>query len=238
MATPHQQWAISKSKMLLEHDLLNEKIKVNTPAEKVRKMHEEHEAWPVKFWTVKFKTLRKKLVGGAKQWDKSKSKQLIQEGILNLSIPPGMSAEEVQRMDKAHQKWPTVMLEERLNAVRNQIKRDQLRAKEDAIRYKSDLQFVKALRKANDEKLPWHLSPAASQLKADMKAGKHELMKPEQLYRSNPVYYENFPLVVFRKHIYQIKDSEQKRAYRFEKKKSKSKYPHLLELHERNKNSK
>ena len=223
--------------MLLEHDLQTQKIGVGTPAEDARRMHKEHENWPDKFWKVKFEALRKKFVGGAKEWDKSKSKRLIQEGILNLTILPDMSAEDVQLMDKAHEKWPTVMLEERLNAVRKQIKRDQSRAKEDAMRYQSDLKFIMERRKANGEKQPWHLSPAANQLKADMKAGKHEQMKPEQLYRSNPVYYENFPLVVFRKHIYQIKDSEPKRAYRFEKKKSKSKYPHILEQKESKKNS-
>ena len=59
-------------------------------------------------------------------------------------------------------------------------------------------------------------------------------MTPKELYNSTPVYYENFDLEVVRKHIYQRRDCEAKRAYRFEKKKARAKYPELLENHPRN----
>ena len=32
---------------------------------------------------------------------------------------------------------------------------------------------------------------------------KHKTMKPQQLYQSRKEYYDNYPLTVFREHIYQ-----------------------------------
>ena len=224
---------MSKSKELLEIDFMMSKIPTDMSAEEAKKMHEEHKEWSPKFWADKFEALQKKFAGGAKAWEKSKSQRNVQKGILEGTILPHTTAKELQRMNEVHQKWPTAMLQERLEATRKEIERDQHRAKTDAKLYAKDLKFVKELRKATGEKLPWHLSPAAKQLKADMEAGKHNTMKPIDLYRSNPVYFENFPLEQFRKHIYQNRDAEPKRAYRFEKKKAKAKYPVLLEKHPR-----
>lgn len=76
-------------------------------------------------------------------------------------------------------------------------------------------------------------STASAQMKADIEAGKHLEMKPKKIYEGNPVYHDQFGLTTFRKHLYQRRDCEAKRAIRFEKKKARAKYPELLENHPR-----
>ena len=49
----------------------------------------------------------------------------------------------------------------------------------------------------------WEGSEAQRLLKLDVDEQNHETMTPIQLYRSRPEYYENYPLLVFQKHIYQ-----------------------------------
>ena len=58
-------------------------------------------------------------------------------------------------------------------------------------------------------------------VKLDINEGLHEHLTPSELYQSREEYQE-FPLQVFRNHIYQEVDSRTKRAHRYQKKKFRS----------------
>jgi hypothetical protein len=67
--------------------------------------------------------------------------------------------------------------------------------------------------------------PNDSYLKHDVDRGKHEIMKPKALYDTQ-IEYQDYPLVVFQKHIHQEVKWRKFVAYcqdKAEKKKSKSK---------------
>jgi hypothetical protein len=49
----------------------------------------------------------------------------------------------------------------------------------------------------------WEGSDAERLLRQDMDEGKHKTMKPQLLYNMRNEYYENYPLKIFREHIYQ-----------------------------------
>ena len=68
----------------------------------------------------------------------------------------------------------------------------------------------------------------------DVDNGQHKIMKPSQMYKTRPEYYEKFELDEFRNHIYQEQDdSHPKREIRFEYKKKKWLYPELHADHPR-----
>ena len=50
----------------------------------------------------------------------------------------------------------------------------------------------------------WHTHPACELLEKDEMSGKTALMKPQDLWKSK-TEYQDFPLTVFRKHIYQLR---------------------------------
>jgi hypothetical protein len=49
----------------------------------------------------------------------------------------------------------------------------------------------------------WEGSEAERLLKLDVDDQKHKTVKPIELYKSRPEYYEHYPLEIFRNHIYQ-----------------------------------
>jgi hypothetical protein len=56
----------------------------------------------------------------------------------------------------------------------------------------------------------WEGSEAERLLRLDMDEGKHQRMKPRELYQTRQQYYGNYPLTVFRGHIGQ---EEKRRKY-------------------------
>lgn len=91
----------------------------------------------------------------------------------------------------------------RLNSLRAIIKAGKSRAEEDLIAYQ---QFIKNHPKstmaANGDYPEWEGHKAQELLVQDMADGKHEEMTPMQL-RQTRAEYREFPLDVFRSHIYQ-----------------------------------
>lgn len=71
----------------------------------------------------------------------------------------------------------------------------------------------------------WHTSEAKTILKEDIEAGVHKQKTPMQMcHDPNGPAYRQFPLKVFRKHIHQEVDDKAKKAHRFDKKKTRSKF--------------
>jgi hypothetical protein len=67
---------------------------------------------------------------------------------------------------------------------------------------------------------PWNTSPAKTLLEQDVRENKHNGIKPRAFQLSRPEYQE-FPLTVFRKHIYQEEYAQTGRSYWMHKKKLK-----------------
>ena len=100
--------------------------------------------------------------------------------------------------------------------------------KRDAIAYGADRSLLIRLRQDNPLRLPpyplWHKHKARNLLKKDIDNGKHKNRKPIELYNDRDEYKE-FPLSIFRKHIYQDLDSQAKKEYRYAKKKTRARGP-------------
>ena len=175
---------------------------------------------------------RKKGSEPCETWENSRAKQIVRRGYIDETIPLTMPMDDIIELNpEVHKKWPVKQWKQNVRNLRKAIKRDKDRAMEDWLNYKVDIAKLKTNRPDN-RKVPWHLSEAAEYLKQDMAKGKHLEMKPRELYLTRPSYQE-FDLRTFRKHIYQRKDAEPKRQWRFEKKMEKTKYPEVYEDHPR-----
>lgn len=164
-------------------------------------------------------------------WAKSASKAILRAGLLSGEITDAMKPKQVWNLHPTeHGKWNYNNWSSNLRTLRNAVQRDRTRMQKDCIAYGHDLAIVRSLR--DNSKTPWHRSAAAPLLKQDVKDGKHKEQKPKDLHKSRPEY-EEFDLPAFRKHIYQEKDAEPKRAVRFERKKKRWQYPELHEDHPR-----
>jgi len=169
-------------------------------------------------------------------WANSKAKSILRTGILSGEITAEMKPKEVFDLNPAeHGKWNYQNWSNNLRALRQAIERDRERMQRDCISYGHDLAIIKSMRDKN-KPTPWHRSEASPLLKQDVKDGKHKQQKPEELHKSRPEY-QAFGLSEFRNHIYQEKDAEPKRAIRFEKKKTRWRYPELHASHPRLQNN-
>lgn len=173
-------------------------------------------------------------------WEKSKSKSILRTGIISGHITSKMKPKQVWLMDAEHKRYTDQKgrngysnWSNNLRNLREAIRRDRDRMADDCLAYGHDLALVKSLRPI-DKKAPWHRSAAYSLLKEDVKQGvDKQFESPLEFYFSRIEYHEEHPLEVFRKHLYQEKDSEQKRAMRFERKKKAWKYPEIHNNHPR-----
>jgi hypothetical protein len=164
-------------------------------------------------------------------WGNSASKALLRSGILSGEIPDNLMPKQVFNMNpEVHGKWKYINWGNNLRTLRKGINRDRARMQKDAVAYGQTLNIVQT-RFAPTAPL-WHHSDCPALLKQDVDEGKHKDMLPKALYQTRPQYKE-FPLEVFRKHIYQEVDSRPKRAIRFEKKKKAWLYPELHLNHPR-----
>jgi hypothetical protein len=73
-------------------------------------------------------------------------------------------------------------------------------------------------------KTPWHKPEAKPLLEKDMNDGKHETMKPKELYKTR-IQYREFSLKEFRKRVYQEKTKKEKEDRRIQKKKRRGACP-------------
>ena len=168
-------------------------------------------------------------------WADSESKKVIRAKLLSGEITATMRPKEIFDMDiEVHRPWKNKYRNwsDNLRRMRKNVERDKQRMIDDCIAYGHDLAIAKTYR---TNRVAWHRSEAFRLLKQDIKDGRDKNMEPEQLYNSRREYRESpFDLTEFRKHLYQIRDAEPKRALRFEKKKKAWKYPELHKNHPRN----
>lgn len=109
-----------------------------------------------------------------------------------------------------------------LSNLRASVKKNLTRMQSDCLAYGNDITLLMQLRADNPVQLPpypiWHKHKAKRLLKKDIDNNKHIGKAPADLHKERPEYQE-FPLKVFRKHIYQELEERAKREHRFAKKK-------------------
>lgn len=179
-------------------------------------------------------TTKKKKKKKKDNWTTSKSKSLLRAGILSGEITPQMTPRQVYNLnEEAHKKWGSTKKgyanwSNNLRNLRNAIERDRARTRQDCKSYGHDLQVVKEYRQKHGmDQAPWHKSEGFRLLKKDIRDGKLFEMGVSELFFTR-AEYQVIPYEKFRQCTYQVMDSEPKRAIRFERKKTRSKYPELL----------
>ena len=111
-----------------------------------------------------------------------------------------------------------------MKALRHAVAKDYDRMAEDAESYGHDVELKKILRETDpipcrQQTYPnWHTHEARHSLRQDIAEGKHKAMKPKELHETR-TEYQQFPLDVFRHHIYQEAEREERQKARFDKKK-------------------
>ncbi|CAB9512023.1 hypothetical protein SEMRO_514_G158120.1 [Seminavis robusta] len=161
------------------------------------------------------------------KWESSEAKMLLREGIISGDISAGLGPTAVYEMNDEYKKFPFHRFQANFYTLRAKIQADYNRVVSDSVAYGHDIALVAELRTENpprDLGYPnWGTHAAKKLLKADVDQDKQFDLKPSELWETRPEYKE-FPLEVFRKHIYQEVDSRVSRAARFSKKKIRQKF--------------
>jgi hypothetical protein len=150
-------------------------------------------------------------------WTKSNAKELLRQDIIDDKVPAHWPAHMVQKMRPEYQEYDLKNFGPNLNTLRDAVRKDYNRMLADCEYYGHDLALLKDKPPKARAYPNWHQSSARLLLKSDTKVGKHKAMKPKELHMTKAEYQE-FPLEVFRKHIYQDVDERASRAFRFQKK--------------------
>lgn len=130
------------------------------------------------------------------------------------TVPDSMDPSEVYGMRPEYRQYPYERFEPNLNNLRNALNRDQGKADSDSAALAHDRRIhPKSTETAQGCGYPrWDGSEAERLLMADMDAGKHKRMRPEELYRTQEEY-QRFPQQVFRDHIHQEQRARTEKPY-------------------------
>jgi hypothetical protein len=155
-------------------------------------------------------------------WRKSIAKSLLLSDLHSGAVPIDaleMTAGDDYRHRSEFQEFPFSQFRDRLRDLRKKFKEskdysalDSAALAHDRINHPIELQNEQG-------KNRWEGSEASKQLRRDMECNMHQNMKPHELWSLRPLYYENFPLDAFRKHIGQERQTTKfyaKRANRLE----------------------
>ena len=141
--------------------------------------------------------------GKAKEWKKSLAKSLLSSLINNKkSKIHHMTAEEIWDSDPIFQQYPFDKFEEYLTTLQKAA------ANEEEIALINDDEFWTEMIAyprdiVTDRGVPyWDSHPASSLLAEDVRDGTADMIKPKELHQMR-IQYTEFPLKVFRQHIYQ-----------------------------------
>ena len=143
-------------------------------------------------------------------WRNSKARSLLESMLRTDQIPASMKPKQVYELrqefkdfDPEYKNWGS-----RLSSLRSQVNKERFRFHEDSLAFENFRKLNPLPTHDSQGKLLWDRSAAKEFLRSDLKEGKHEIMKPQELWNSRLEYYENFTLEVFRNHLYQEKRTE------------------------------
>jgi hypothetical protein len=155
------------------------------------------------------------------KWIHSAAKKSLRTDIILGKVTENCDPKDVYRMHTSYKGFPFENFKTNLQSLLKAVAKDIARMQHDCEAYGHDLAVVRDLRSEEEpgsRPLSWHLSEAREFLKEDMAAGKHNHLKPKDLWLSRPEY-QVFDLEPFRKAIHSAVDKKAKLLFRMEKKK-------------------
>lgn len=149
------------------------------------------------------KTKKKSGIDGEEEdWAKSEAKKLLAKDIIDGVVTDDMDWGDVFWQRPEYAATTHRLFRGRLESLRKQISFASRRAAADEAALAHDCRLFPAQAQNYRGEPRWDGSAAQSWLTIDVKAGKHEQLEPKQLHQMRLAYKE-FPLDVFREHIYQ-----------------------------------
>ena len=145
---------------------------------------------------------RTRMVESPVPWQKSGAKKLLTTDILDGKVTAGMKPKDVYSMHEEYKPYKYENFRNNLLALHKSLQKLQGFADADSVALAHDLQ-VRPRAANNPRGYPrWERSEAERLLKIDIDESKHLTMKPKELHQKRKEYQE-FPLEVFRDHIYE-----------------------------------
>ena len=136
------------------------------------------------------------------KWQNSEAKKLLAKDILEEKVTDSMKPKDVHAMHEEYKQYNYGNFGTNLRNLRLSFRRLQGHADADSAALAHDLQ-VRSRVVNNPRGYPqWEGSAAERLLKIDIDTHEHKKMEPRMLYQKRKEYQE-FPLEVFRNHIYQ-----------------------------------
>jgi hypothetical protein len=153
-------------------------------------------------------------------WRNSDAKKLLLEWILEGRVA-GMKPKQVYALDDIFKPFKYDNFVGNLNRLRKKVGTRLVLVEFDQAAFDHDqlLYPTSATTQRGYPRWPGH--EAKRLLKEDIDEGKHETMTPLALYKTRPAEYGQFPLDVFRDHLYQEVRGRKERGYWLNKKKKK-----------------
>jgi hypothetical protein len=135
-------------------------------------------------------------------WKKSIAKKLLAIDIISGAIPDDMHWTDVYWQRPEFVVTKRRLFCSRLTTLRKSILHDKTTATIEEIALAHDRALFPAPTHNYRNEPRWEGSEAQRLLKEDVSANRHAATPPKQLYNSRPEY-QDYPLKVFREHIYQ-----------------------------------
>ena len=147
--------------------------------------------------------MAKKKKDPEKKWITCTTKKILFEDIVSGFIPDEMHWEEAYDRREEYKVTTKRLFKGRLDRLRADIRKKQAFAASDSAALAND-RLLHPVPTHNHRGEPrWEGSEAQRLLRQDIDLGNHLDLMPRDLFMSEPDYYDNYPLEVFRKHIEQ-----------------------------------
>jgi len=233
---PQERWATSQAKIDLREAMLAGNVPETMKPKEVYEMSHEHKKFKYENFRTNLNTMRKSHKAGnlatekkmVAKWGKSEAKRILREDVISGVVPNGMPAKDIYEMHEEYKDYKFDNFKTNVANLRGLIETNISRMISDCVAYGQDRALLRQLHADNPPRFPpypaWHKSEAKKLLKEDIDNGVHDDMDPIDMYQERAECRE-FPLSVFRKHIYQEVDERASRAHRFAKKKHRTARP-------------
>lgn len=142
------------------------------------------------------------------KWKKSEAKNMLRVDLINGNVPADMAPMDVYKMRPEYAEFKYENFRTNLNNLRTAVAENITQMQRDSLYFGHDKAIMRhEMRNADEPRSRvWIETQASVLLKLDINEGLHEHLTPSELYQSREEYQE-FPLQVFRNHIYQEVDS-------------------------------
>lgn len=146
------------------------------------------------------------------KWKKSKAKELLLKDILEGRVPKEakdssgkstMKLEDIYLSRPEFSEYKYSMFSSRLSSLRKTVKETEHRAVLDQAAFDNYIKNHEPALFTRYGYAQWQGSEAQKMLQLDIKNKVHESMSKKELHESREVYFENYPLNVFRDYFWQ-----------------------------------